>query len=49
MTGLFTACAAVLGEVVLRAMVVLAVVATPVLVVQAITAGVSFALETFGR
>ena len=49
MTGVLRECGAVLGEVVLRAIVVLAVVATPVLAAQAVTAGVSFALETFGR
>ena len=41
--------AAVLGDVALRSIVVLALVAAPVLVVQAITTGVSFTLEILAR
>jgi hypothetical protein len=48
-TTLLGGFAAVLGDVVLRSAVVLAFVAAAVLAVKAITAAVSFILETFVR
>ena len=48
-TTLFEECAAVMGDIVAGSVIVLALVAAPVLVVQAITAAMSFILPALGR
>jgi hypothetical protein len=48
MTALLREFGAVLGDVALRAVVVLALIAAPVLAVQAVAAGVLLAMERLG-